>query len=377
MLQWTPFALPGLAVLVSGLVLAWFVYRFRPDRIQNRRLALQLLFEAPVVGILSGGVWILTDSDAVRVLTLAANVLVWPKLWTYYSFLATLDTPLARPLRSRGRLTALLAATLLAALTVLIWPEWYGGEVGYWPAVDGLHLAPGTAFVPIFWMWGLMWLVGLSFSISALRSARTALRREQARAFLIAFGTRDISFLFVVAFLTFVPPTNPHFHWVFVLFPAIWLAYFPLVVYGILKHQLFDIDLRIKRTVQRSTVLGSFAGAFFLGGEALEEIVPLDGFLLGLLAAAAVAAAFRPLQRMAERLADRLMPGVDPSPSYLADRKHEVYRDAVEAAGADGAITERERTILGKLRESLGVESAAAAEIEAQVRAVLQGAPVR
>lgn len=372
-LQWTPYALPGLVVLVFGLFLAWFVYKSRPDRVQNRRLALQLLLEALVVSILSGAVWIFTDPGVVRYLTLAANVLVWPKLWTYYSFLATLDTPLARPIRSRRRLNVLLGATLLAALTVVIWPHWYGGEVAYWPAVDGLHMAPGTAFVPIFWMWGLMWLVGLSFSISALRQAQTALRREQARAFLIAFGTRDIAFLWVVAFLTFVPPTYAHFHWVFVIFPMIWLTYFPLVAYGILKHQLFDIDLRLKRTVQRSTVLGSFAGAFFIGGEALEQVVPADGFLLGLLAAAAVGAAFRPLQRFTERFADRLMPGVSGSTLYLMERKHQVYRDALEGAMVDGSISERERAILRKVRESLDVEEPIAARIEAEVKAVLSG----
>ena len=375
MFHWTVFALPGLLVLISGLALAWLVYSYRPDRTQNRRLALQLLFEAVVVGILSGAVWIFTGSAAVRVLTLAANFLVWPKLWTYYSFLATLDTPLARPLQSRARLTALLIATLLAACTVVIWPQWYGGAVGYWPAVDGVQMTPGTAFVPIFWMWGLMWLVGLSFSISALRSARTAIRREQARAFLIAFGTRDVSFLLVVAFLTFVPPTAPGFHWVFVLFAGIWLLYFPLVVYGILKHQLFDIDLRLKITLRRSTVLGCFAAAFFLGGETLEQIVPVHGFLLGLVAAAAVATVLRPLQRMAESVADRLMPGVDASAAYLAERKHDVYRSAVEGAVSDGVITETERAILKRLRESLAIAPDAAAGIEADVIAILASGP--
>lgn len=373
-LQWTPWALPGLAVLVCGLFLAWFIYRFRPDRAQNRRLALQLLLEAPVVAILSGGIWIVNDADTVRFLVLAANVLVWPKLWTYYSFLATLDTPLARPLQSRRRLNGLLAVTLLAATTVLVWPQWYGGEIAYWPAVDGLHMAPGTAFVPIFWMWGLMWLVGLSFSISALRHAKTALRREQARAFLIAFGTRDVTFLWVVAFLTLVPPTYAHFHWVFLVFAAIWLTYFPLVAYGILKHQLFDIDLRLKQTVKRSTILGSFAGAFFIGGEALEQIVPVDGFFLGLLAAGAVAAAFRPLQRLAEAVAEGAMPEVNTSATYLTERRHEVYRDAIEGAFEDGRISDRERVILQKVQESLGVESEAASRIEAEVKAVLSGA---
>ncbi|MEX0893635.1 MAG: hypothetical protein WEB88_15830, partial [Gemmatimonadota bacterium] len=353
------------------LSLAWFVYRSRPERTQNRRLALQLVVEAVVVSILGGVVWFIADAGAVRALTLIAFFLVWPKLWTYYSFLATLDTPLARPLQPRRRLNALLAATLLAAMSVLVWPEWYVGAVAYWPAVGGLHPAPGTGFVPMFWMWGLMWLVGLSLSISALRQARTILRRRQARAFLIAFGTRDISFVLTVALLTVVPPTNPYIHWVLLLFSLTWLVYLPLVGYGILKHQLFDIDLRVKRTVQRSTVLGSFAGAFFIGGEAFEQILPVDGFVLGILAATAVALAFRPLQRLAERVAERAVPGVDESADYLTERRFEVYRDAIEGALADGSISQRERAILGKLQESLGIEPAAARRIEAEVQSVL------
>jgi hypothetical protein len=55
---------------------------------------------------------------------LASVIIVWPKLWTYHSFLATLDTPLA-PLTPRV-LNGLLVATLLAASTVFLRPDWYG-----------------------------------------------------------------------------------------------------------------------------------------------------------------------------------------------------------------------------------------------------------
>lgn len=371
-LHWTPFALPGLAVLVVGLSLAWFIYRYRPDRTQNRRLALQLLVEAVVVGITGGGVWILAEPDIVRTLTLAAYMLVWPKLWTYYNFLATLETPLAEPLKAPGRLSWLLSATLLASLSVVFWPHWYAGEPIYWPAVDALHVAPGTAQIPIFWMWGVMWLVGLSFSISALRHARTALRREQARAFLVAFGMRDVLFMLIVVLFTFVPPTYAYSHRVFLLYPAVFLAYFPLVAYGILKHQLFDIDLRLKLTLQRSTVLGTFAGAFFVGSEALEELLPVEGFILGLAAAGGVTVAFRPLQKAAQRFADRALPGVDASAAYLRERKYVVYRDAVEAAVDDGTVNVRETAILRKLQQSLVIDPDTASAIEAEVLTALR-----
>ncbi len=373
-MHWTPWALPGCAVLVCGIALALFIYRARPDRRQNRRLAMQLALEAVVVSLLGGATWLLTDARLVTLLGLTAYVLVWPKLWTYYSFLATLDTPLARPLQSPRRLNLLLLLTLLAATTVVLRPAWYGGAAFYWPAVRGLHMAPGTAFVPIFWMWALMWLVGLSFSISALRSAHTELRREQGRAFLIAFGTRDISFLFFTAAITVVPGTNPHFHWLFMVFPAIWLVYYPLVTYGILKHQLFDIQLRVKRGMERSVMAAAIAVAFFVAGQALEQLVTVNNFVLALLAAALVTAVFHPLQRFAERLADRLMPGVG-GEAYLSERKHQVYRDALEGAFQDGVVTQRERAILTKLRESLDVSQFEAAQIEREVQAAFGALP--
>lgn len=376
MLHWTPWALPALAVFVVGLALAYFVYRSRPDRAQNRRLAAQLALEAIVVGLMGGCAWLFADTRLVAALVLTANVLVWPKLWTYYSFLATLDTPLARPLQSRRLLNGLLLLTLLAGLTVIWRPEWYGSAVIYWPGVRAHHMPPGSAFVPIFWMWSVMWLVGLSFSISALRQARTPLRREQARAYLIAFGTRDISFLAMTFIFTVVPPTYPYFHWVFLLFPTVWLLYYPMVAYGILKHQLFDIELRVKHGVQRSVVAAIIAGGFFAGSYALEQFITVNNFVVGLLAAALVTASFQPLQRMAERLANRMMPGVDTSEEYLTERKHEVYRNAVEGAVQDGLITQRERAILGKLQESLGVSAIEAARIESDVQAELTPQPM-
>jgi uncharacterized membrane protein YebE (DUF533 family) len=114
-----------------------------------------------------------------------------------------------------------------------------------------------------------------------------------------------------------------------------------------------------------------------VGTHALEQFINVNNFMLGLVAAGFVTVAFQPLQRMAEKLANQLMPGVDTSESYLTERKHEVYRNAIEAAMQDGAVTERERAIFTKLQEALGVEASEAMRIEADVRSTLLpgGAP--
>lgn len=40
--------------------------------------------------------------------------------------------------------------------------------------------------------------------------------------------------------------------------------YVPLVAYGVLRLQLFDIGLRIKRTLKRGTVAAAFVATFFV-----------------------------------------------------------------------------------------------------------------
>ena len=376
MLKWTPWALPGYAVFFGGFALAYFIYKSRPDRTQNRILAIQIACEAIAVGLIGGVQWMFTDARIVAVLGYASLFIVWPKLWTYYRFLATLDTPLARPLTPRA-LRLLLIATLTAGSTVFLFPNWYGSEVHFWPQVGGLHMPPGTGFLVIFWMWAAMWIVGLSFSISALRHARTAIRREQARAYLIAFGFRDVAFLVSAFLFTITSPEAKYFHVMFlVAFPITWLIYYPLVAWGILKHQLFDIELRVKRGLQRSVIAAVIAGAFFVGTYALERFISVNNFVVGLVAAGLVTLAIQPLQRMAAKLADHLMPGVDTSEDYLAERKHEVYRNAIEAALQDGAVTHKERTILAQLRMSLGVTEAEALSIERDVQRTLAPQPI-
>lgn len=291
--------------------------------------------------------------------------IVWPKLWSYYSFLATLDTPLAAPLRKRGVLQGLLVLTLLAGTSVLLRPEWYGGEVHFWPLTSALNLSPGTAFIPILWVWATMWIAGLSFSISALKNSRTDIGRRQARMYLLAFGFRDIGFVLSVIAFTVVPPTYERFHWLFVAFPSTLLVYYPLVGWGILQYQLFDIELRLKRGLHRSLVAAPLAVGFFVLSYTLEQLIEANSFVLGLIVAAGVTLVFQPLHRAAERLTDRMMPGVQDSDSYLSQRRQQVYRSAVEAALLDGTITDREQAILEQLRQSLGVTSSEADGIAA------------
>ncbi len=45
------------------------------------------------------------------------------------------------------------------------------------------------------------------------------------------------------------------------------ILYVPLVACGMLRAHLFDIDLRLKRTLKRSTVAAALVAAYFLVSE--------------------------------------------------------------------------------------------------------------
>ena len=61
----------------------------------------------------------------------------------------------------------------------------------------------------------------------------------------------------------------------------------PLIAYGILRAQLFDIDLRIRRTIKQSTLATTVVTFIFLFSEGADRFLSAElGNVAGLLAAA-------------------------------------------------------------------------------------------
>lgn len=71
-----------------------------------------------------------------------------------------------------------------------------------------------------------------------------------------------------------------------------------------------------------------------------------------------------PLQRFAEGVASAAMPNTKNTPEYAAFRKMQVYEEAVSEAHQEGGISEKERALLTKLRDSLGISETDAEAIE-------------
>jgi hypothetical protein len=92
------------------------------------------------------------------------------------------------------------------------------------------------------------------------------------------------------------------------------------------------------------------------------------GNLAGLIAAAAVVFFLAPLQRFAERVASTAMPNTQNTPEYAAFRKLQVYEAAVADALQGDGISQKERALLIRLRDTF-VAQLAMPSADAGVRA--------
>jgi hypothetical protein len=146
------------------------------------------------------------------------------------------------------------------------------------------------------------------------------------------------------------------------------LTAIPLIAYGVLRTQLFDIDLRIRWTIKQSTVAAAILAVVFLVSEGASQFLSAElGNVAGLLAAAVVMFFLAPLQRFAESVASAAMPNTKNTPEYTMFRKMQVYEEAVSEAHYKGGISEKERALLVRLRDSLGISVSDADAIESDL----------
>jgi hypothetical protein len=144
----------------------------------------------------------------------------------------------------------------------------------------------------------------------------------------------------------------------------------PLIAYGVLRAHLFDIDLRIRWTIKQSTLAALIVAIVFLISEGVSTFLSAEfGTVAGLFAAAVVIFFLTPLQQFAERIASSAMPNTKNTPEYLAFRKMQVYEVALVDALSEGGISDKERLLLGHLRDSLRITAADAQAIELELRA--------
>lgn len=372
-LAWNPWGATGVVAMAFAWGMAAFVYFSNPARAQNRRLALVLALEG-AVQVRTGLFYLLPDArdawgmEAVHVTFMIALPA------TYLWFVATLETPLVQWLKSRVAAAAIATFVVAGEIAWFARPSWFVHDLrpmpyAAWeawsaPALDALYLVGGVVS-----------LFALVAAISAITHCPDgSCSRDRTRSFAIAFGARDALFALLLLPYPLLAATDRLLDVVplyLVGTPLATILFVALVAYGIARSQLFDIDLRLKWTLKQSTIAGSFVAVFFVVSESAQAFFQSSwGPFLGIAATGVLLFALHPLQRIADRVADTAMPKVKASPEYVAYKKFEVYRAAVEGVIEDGAITERERAVLDKLSARLGLAAEDARQLEADVAQV-------
>jgi hypothetical protein len=374
-LVWNPWGLFGLTALIVCTAMGTFVFATLPDRRQNRRLSVLLIaggiltFGGPPGATFAG-------SDAVARAFFAVHfVMLFLVVALLLRFLATIDTPLARPLASHAG--ALLPWIFCGVEIVLfmvrptlyiadIREPWWGGRM-----LDVEPLA-NIAYA----LSGIAVTYSLIVAISSYRRALAGTAaKERARRYAIAFGFNDVVILLVT---TIVPAGYAATHagdirpieFVFVwAIPIASTVFVVLMAYGILRSQLFDIDLRLAAGLRRGAIAAIVLFAFLTTAELADRFISEEfGYLIGAFAAAALVFVHKPVERFASSFSSAVLPGVAPSEEYVAFRKLEVYLEAVEAAYDDGHVSDADRVILKRLQAKLGVAPVDAARLEEDAR---------
>ena len=274
----------------------------------------------------------------------------------YPPFLAAaLGIEMTRPFESRSAIAGLTAIAAISILMVFFVPLPYGP-------------------VPLYLLLCLLFGYAL---VASIRAWRTAIgeARSRAKSFALAFGIRDVCWFIVYGAAIWLitqdaysvvdmNTTSP----AYVIYALGTLLAVPLIAYGILRSQLFDIDLRIQWTIKQSTLAAIFVALVYLISEGSDRFLSAElGNWAGLLASALVVFFLAPLQRFSERVASVAMPNTENTPEYAAFRKLQVYESSLSDAFV-GGISAKERVLLDTLRDTLGISPADAARVESDLQ---------
>jgi hypothetical protein len=373
---------PGILALVCAWSLAGVVLLTGPGLQRDRLLALLLFVEGGAWGSGAGFLYMTTSASAAWAFQSVFCFMLLALPGTALAFAGTLPSTFMVQLRSKAGRLVLLFGTLAAEVWYLSNPSDFIGEiVPAWYATWDAALPERT--VNAFNIAGLASVVSLFGALTAWRqSERGTWARSQAKAFALAFAVHDIGLFFALVLPGHFLPPPPSGYWTDILVivgcSGTSLLFVMLLAYGILKVQLFDVDLRIKRGLRRSTIAAVFVFVFLV----VEQLVSnyfngQFGVLLGAVVAGLMLFGLDHIRNFAGKIAHEAMPSVSPTPEYVAYRKLEVYRAAFEGLYADTQLNDKERATLERLRLKLGIQPGDAAALEAEIREEMGGAAFR
>ncbi len=352
----------GLVAIAACWALAVVLYRVGTTGTVARKLAFLLVVEGFVLITAEFPEWVLqlpgnyyeSHETLLFLLGLIHHVGDGLMIVLYPSFLAlALNTKLTRPIASTPVRIGLALAAAAMVLAVTFAPS-------------------PTTYMLLYASVMLVFIYAFVASIHAWRTTDRGPARTRAGIFALAFGVRDLGWSLSYAISAWLEwtqsyPTDPTVALMVMktVYALGTLLAVPLIAYGILRSHLFDIDLKIRWTIRQSTLATLVVTFVFLLSEGADRFLSSElGNWAGLLAAALVIFFLTPLQRFAEGVASAAMPNTKNTPEYATFRKMQVYEEAISEAQLDGGISEKERALLIRLRDSLGISESDAETIE-------------
>lgn len=370
-LAWNPWALPNLSLGTLTVLIALFLLEVGRGRRVNRLLATVFIFHG-LAWISLGALYSHDAPNEVRAAQTMFNLVLVPGILLYPSFMGHALRRSPAILRTPAFLWVSLVLAAAYDALLLFRSDWAVAGIVTVPFA-WYDTVPGPLMVGYLVLAMLVALVGLALSIrERLGTEPGTPERARANAFLLGFGIQDA--VFFGAPLAIV--ATPSGAWLStaanVAAGAIGsFAASVLVTYGILRHQLFGIEVRLRFAISRSAVAAVFVTVFFVASEGAQILFGAGNAWVGLLAAGALVFALAPLQRAAERLAERAVPvstksqmGASP---IGAARGEASYRKAVRLAMRDRRITREEEGHLHELARDLGIDGARAHAILVEV----------
>ncbi len=343
-----PWGLTGALAILMAWSLAVFLLR------STERDRLTVLF---AIVLLVEGAVLFTSSSGIALL-LNLTVPDWWYRWVHHTAdcLMLLVYPLflahALPQGFLKTLRHRWAVPVFAAFAATVW------------AADAL-----TDFWIIAAVLAVMFAVAFATAVHAIFLGRTKLARRRAKLFALAFGVRDIVWGIVYASGVFglLRTTEAENMLRMQIYAGSTLLYIPIVAYGIFSVRLLNIQVQVRRSVQRGTLAAAFVAIFFLISEGSASFLSERfGSVAGLLGATLIVFLVSPLHRLTEWLSGQVV-RVDEGGEYRAYRKLQMYAVAVEDALAYGEIGPAQRTLLDRLRESLEMSPDDASRVESDL----------
>lgn len=363
-IQFLPVGLVGLLAALFAWGAAFFIFTQVPDRRVAHRFALLLTLEGVTIFASWAGpvIW-LTDLHQAHLASLLHLINDSLLVAIYLPTIAVVvNSPMARIFGTLPWALLPLSVGLCGATAIIVMPELFMPLDAIAPGPEGwtTYLNTGGKLWPIiFLLLTISYTYGFFATVEAWYSAESAVSKRKNGILAIAFGTRDIvwggMFLSGVVQAALSIPINPLASVISVHVGAIALIiYVVLTAYGIASAQLFDIDLKVKRGLQRGTVAAAYVATFFVVSESVATILTDQiGTMVGLIATGLLLFALNPILNMAVSLSNRAMPEVIDSDGYKTFKKLQIYGEAFLEAGSSGEVTSVGRAALNRLRVKL------------------------